>query len=142
MSAADLYADSATWMEFYLDGRRYLRTARGALKRPAVFSPEIIFNLVAMGIEKIAMAMLLEAGDIADNHTMPDLLKSLSRVVDLDLELAQAILDLGRYEDLCAFSPRLHQTASMSDLPAIVAVGEELLVVAQAHLPAPATLPV
>jgi hypothetical protein len=77
----------SSWVTFYHDGQRYLKTARGALKRPEVFTPDIVFNLVAMGIEKVAMAILIEAGDLADNHTMVDLVRSLSRVIDLDLDL-------------------------------------------------------
>ena len=110
MGAAKMAVDvdcaaSPAWIEFYEDGKKYLKTARGSFKRPAVFTPDIVFNLVAMGIEKVAIAVLIEAGDWLITATMPDLVRSLSQVMELDLELAQSLLDLGQFEDLCAFGP-------------------------------------
>jgi hypothetical protein len=47
------------WSEFVQEGDAYLKTARGGQKRPGVFTPEILYNLLAMAIEKHIMAALI-----------------------------------------------------------------------------------
>ena len=46
-----------TWREFYEEGQGFHRAARGGLKRPGVFTPEVVQNIAAMGIEKYFMAI-------------------------------------------------------------------------------------
>lgn len=123
------------WREFYRDGCQYLRSAQGGLSRPEIFSPPIAFNLAAMAIEKFAMAMLVAEGDIADNHTMHDLVLSLSRLPDLDLGLLEQIDRLGRFEDLCPMAPPQHHAPSAEDVPAILEVAQALRAAAEERLP-------
>lgn len=123
------------WRAFYDDGRKYLRSAEGGRNRGKVFTPTIIFNLAAMAIEKLAMALLLEAGDIADNHTMHDLVISLSRLPELDLDLLEAIDDLSRFEDLCPITSPKHTAVAGQDIPAIITVAQRLHQAALQRLP-------
>ncbi|TVR16802.1 MAG: hypothetical protein EA401_00990 [Planctomycetota bacterium] len=127
--------EAPIWRAFYDDGCKYLRSAEGGRNRPQVFTPDITFNLAAMAIEKLSMALLLEAGDIADNHTMHDLVLSLSRLPDLDLGLLEAIDNLGRFEDLCPMAPPQNAVVLAEDVPAILAVARELHEVSLQRLP-------
>ncbi len=66
------------WQLYRRDGEQFLRTAVSAHRRGNPrFTPEIVYNLVAMAIEKLIMALLMRRGDLADNHTMVDLLAAL-----------------------------------------------------------------
>lgn len=64
------------WQDFLVEGDAYLKTGNGAYaKRRTVFTPEIIYNIIAMGIEKLVMATLMKVGELPYNHTMYDLVK-------------------------------------------------------------------
>ncbi|MCI5211179.1 MAG: hypothetical protein D3910_20885, partial [Candidatus Electrothrix sp. ATG2] len=58
------------WEEFLRDGEGYLRTATAAYtKKNGIFTSEILYNLIAMAIEKFIMAALMRHGAMPYNHT-------------------------------------------------------------------------
>lgn len=91
-----------TYKEFFEDGRKYLKTARGGLKRPSVFTEEILYNILGMAIEKNIMAILIYHGSMADNHTFSDLLNSLGRVVEIDEKLVADLHEFEMYQTICS----------------------------------------
>ena len=76
------------------------------------------------------MAILIEAGDLADNHTMPDLVRSH---MELDPDLAQSLLTSVslRTSALWPWQPTAGDHGGFSS---IVAVGEHMLQVADERL--------
>lgn len=96
--AADADLGSVAFLE---EGDQYLRAALGGLRRPAVFTPEILYNLFAMAIEKHFMGLLAARGALPENHTFTDLVAAARRVVDLDADLAAELLDLETFQNLC-----------------------------------------
>jgi hypothetical protein len=89
------------WAEFMMDGDAYLKTARGGQKRPGVFTPEILYNLLAMAIEKHIMAALVFKGTLADNHTFCDLIRSARLVCPIDEVVAAKLTELESYQEIC-----------------------------------------
>ncbi|MGE4489595.1 MAG: hypothetical protein AB7E95_08635 [Kiritimatiellales bacterium] len=89
------------WNEFMGEGDAYLKTACGGRKRPAVFTPEILYNLLAMAIEKHVMAVLMFNNSLADNHTFTDLIESARTICPLDEELAQKLIKYESYQEIC-----------------------------------------
>lgn len=60
------------WDKFFEDGQGFHKTVRGSLKRPGIFTPEIVQNVAAMGIEKYFMLIFTNRGTLPRNHTMHD----------------------------------------------------------------------
>lgn len=89
------------WSEFMTEGDAYLKTATGGAKRPEVFSPEILYNLLAMAIEKHVMAALIFKGTLADNHTFTDLIISAARICPLSESVIETLKDLEVYQNIC-----------------------------------------
>lgn len=90
------------WQEYLRDGDQFLKTAQNAHdKNSRAFSPVTIYNLVCMAIEKLIMAYLMERGDLADNHTMQDLVYSLKRHLDDLGEVEQRLLALDSFQEIC-----------------------------------------
>ena len=87
---------------FLDDGRKYLKTACGGLKRPEVFTEEILYNILLMSMEKNIMGILIYHGDMADNHTVSDLLDSLQRVIEIDEKVVADLLEYERYQTICS----------------------------------------
>jgi hypothetical protein len=91
------------WEEFLRDGDAYLRTGLGAeAKHKKAFTPEILYNVVAMAIEKFVMAALMQRGALPYNHTMGDLVESMEEAFPGAMgDLKDALLDLDRYQEIC-----------------------------------------
>ncbi len=91
-----------TYKAFLEEGGKYLKTARGGLKRPSVFTEEILYNIIGMSIEKNIMGMLIHRGEMADNHTFSDLVEALDRVSGIDGKLADDLLEYEQYQTICS----------------------------------------
>jgi len=87
----------STWEGFLKEGREFKRVFTGALRRPAVFTPVILQNIAAMGIEKYFMAIFTRRKLLPNNHTMIDFIEEMRdfRPLDADMEA-----DLRRFDEL------------------------------------------
>lgn len=87
---------------FLKEGNAYLKTVCNAHKRPEVFSPEIVFNLLSMSIEKLMMSILMYSGCLPDNHTFHDLANAYHAVDVLEPEMRTLLLSLDSHNNLCS----------------------------------------
>ncbi len=104
VSFADIKRDPIKgWQEFMEEGKAYLSTATNAYinKRPA-FTPAILYNLVAMSIEKLIMAMLMKSGNLPYNHTIGDLVDAMDEFLPGDLgNLGTKLKALDAFQEIC-----------------------------------------
>lgn len=115
------------WRSFNKEGDDYLKTAlRAATKRREVFTAEILYNLAAMAIEKHIMALLMFHGDLADNHTMRDLVHSLERHLSLEPGLKERLLFLDTFQDICDQESYRHTPPGEAELAQILRTAEEV----------------
>jgi hypothetical protein len=91
------------WEEFLEDGRGFHRTVLGGLKRPGVFTPEIVQNVAAMGIEKYFMAIFSRRGLLPRNHTMRDLTEEAKSFMALPEDLEASLLRFDELQNICSF---------------------------------------
>jgi len=112
------------WQEFLKEGKQFLATADKAftIKREA-FNTEILYNLVAMAIEKLIMARLLKSGNLPYNHTMHDLVESMEEFLPGDLkDLGEELKALDAFQEICDLenytivAPTETEVARMIDL--------------------------
>jgi len=116
------------WQDFLADGNGYLNTAVGALaRRREVFTPQILYNLVAMAIEKLVMAALMRYGAMPYNHTMRDLVEAMEETFPGSMaNLREELLALDSYQEICdleGFSiapPDMEKIPAMLDLAIMV----------------------
>lgn len=90
------------WETFFKEGDSYLRVAQGGARRPKVFTPEVVYNLAAMALEKHVMAVLMYNGTLADNHTFEDLVDATDRCCPLETTVRQRLLDLQQHQQICS----------------------------------------
>jgi hypothetical protein len=86
------------------EGDQYFRAATGGLKREAVFTPEILYNILGMAIEKYALGFLYHKGKMADNHTFVDLVDAMGKEDSFPEELGRELAALQRYQEICSLS--------------------------------------
>jgi len=112
------------WQEFLEDGSKYLKTANGAFaKRKEIFTTEILYNIVAMSIEKFVMAALMRHGTLPYNHTMIDLVESMEETFPGAItDIREGLLQLDSYQDICdpydftIIKPNMDEIPNMLDL--------------------------
>lgn len=124
------------WHLYQRDGEQFLQTSRGAhAKNRKSFSPEAIYNLTCMGIEKLIMAFLMKRGDLAENHTMGDLLYALERHLDNTAEVAEDLRYLDSFQEICDLESYVVNIPTPEDLTRIVSCGRHIQDFLSPHLP-------
>jgi hypothetical protein len=90
------------WEQFLEDGRAFHRTARGSLKRPGVFTPDLVQNIAAMGIEKYFMAIFMHRGLLPRNHTMGDLIDAAKTFMAIPEDLEASLRYFDSLQSICS----------------------------------------
>ncbi len=100
---SDIKQSIEGWDDFLNEGRGFLKTAKGAyLRHIGVFTPEILYNIIAMAIEKFVMAALMQRGALPYNHTMGDLVEAMEAVFPERMEeLREPLLKMDSYQEIC-----------------------------------------
>lgn len=91
------------WQEFLREGNQFLATANNAHdQRREAFTTVILYNLVAMAIEKLIMAVLMKNGQLPYNHTMHDLVEAIDTFLPHELAgLGEELKRLDAFQDIC-----------------------------------------
>lgn len=94
---------------FMDEGDAYLKTARGGQHRPAIFTPEILYNILGLAIEKHVMAALISKGTLADNHTFTDLIDATKQIGEIDETIADQLRKFESYQNICPVFAGYHR---------------------------------
>lgn len=118
------------WQDYLHDGEKFLQTASSAFEKgKKAFSEESLYNITAMAIEKFIMAFLMKNGDLADNHTMPDLAAALKRHLEvMPEELEQKLEFLGSFQEICDMDQYRCTVPTKEEIRKIIATGSEIQV--------------
>ena len=116
------------WQQFLKDGNGYLHTAQGAyMKGNRIFTPEILYNIIAMAIEKFVMAALMRHGTMPYNHTMKDLVEAMETTFPNRIEdIREGLLQLDSYQDICDPYEFTIVEPGRDEIPQMLGLGERL----------------
>lgn len=103
----------ASWSVWLREGRQYLRAGRGEKNR---FNNSILYNLLAMSLEKFVMAILGYNLSMPVNHTFTDLVYSLEKLYPLDTDLRKTVLRLEAKQEICSFEDYVRTDISDEDI--------------------------
>jgi hypothetical protein len=129
------------WQDHVRDGFQYLKTAGNGLNRREVFNNELIFQLAAMGIEKIMTGICQYHGRMPTDHTLSGLVEALKTVCALDEDLAAMIVRLEHMDDMCALSTERRKPPGDQDIQVALLAGREVTGWARRHVPLKAAAP-
>lgn len=118
----------AGWEEFLQDGEGYLKTALGAHeRRKDIFTSEILYNIIAMAIEKFVMAALMRHGAMPYNHTMGDLVEAMETTFpDAMGDIREKLLELDKYQEICDLDTYNISPPAMEEIPSMLQLAERL----------------
>ena len=116
------------WHDFLEEGEAYLHTAKGAhANGRKVFTPEILYNIIAMSIEKFVMAALMKHGALPYNHTMADLVFAMDDVFPGYIgDIRDELLNLDHYQDICDAENFTIISPDAKEIPGMLSLGEKL----------------
>lgn len=113
------------YTDFMTEGDKYLKTVRGGLKRPAIFTAEILYNLLGLAIEKHIMAALIFKGTLADNHTFTDLIDATKQIGEIDESIADQLRKFESYQNICPVFAGYHRAVLPAGaIPEMIATAE------------------
>lgn len=115
------------WQEHINAGRKYLKTASNGLKRPSVFNNELIYQLIAMAIEKLLVGVYQYHQQMPVDHTLDGLVDDLANVCHLDKDLGNSVKGLGRFDDMCPLVPVNRTIPDDMQIKAMLSVGGQVL---------------
>lgn len=122
-----MFVQIEDWRNYIKEGEQYLQTAlKAAEKRKEVFTPEILYNITAMAIEKFIMGYLMFHGDLAENHTMADLVYALERHAGSQPELKEKLLYLDSFQEICDMLAANYRSPKPEELPKVLTIGQEV----------------
>jgi hypothetical protein len=119
------------WEQFLEEGRSFHRAALGGLKRPEVFTPEIIQNIAAMGIEKYFMALFVRQGVLPRNHTMEDFIEEARAFMLLPEDLEVLLRRFDALQNICSFDDFRITKPSLDDVNHFVDAVNRVAVLAE-----------
>lgn len=99
------------YTDFMTEGDQYLKAARGGVTRPVIFTPEILYNIIGLAIEKHIMGALMAKGNLADNHTFTDLIHATKQIGEIDKDIADQLRKFESYQNICPVFAGYHRTA-------------------------------
>ncbi|MEN8262262.1 MAG: hypothetical protein ABFR82_02245 [Nitrospirota bacterium] len=116
------------WEDYLKDGEEFLKTAVGAYeKRKKVFTSEILYNIIAMAIEKLVMAALMRHGALPYNHTMKDLVEAMDETFPAAIdELREGLLNMDRYQEICSLDGFRITPPEMKEIPGMLEIAQKL----------------
>jgi len=116
------------WQEYKAEGKQYLRLAEAAFaNKNKVFTGEILYNLVAMGIEKVVMGALMEIGRLPYNHTMHDLVDALVQWMPESVAgMEESIRGLDSYQEICDPYACTIKVPTPEEIASMLALAREL----------------
>jgi hypothetical protein len=123
------------WRDYRRDGEQFLHTATEAHnKKKKAFSTDTLYNVTCMAIEKLIMAFLMKNGDLAENHTMADLLRALQLHLGDIPDLAEKMMYLDTFQEICSLDEYTIHIPSEEDVVKMLAIGEDVRSALQPHL--------
>ena len=123
------------WRDYRRDGEKFLHTAtERTTKRRKAFSTDTLYNVTCMAIEKLIMAFLMKNGDLAENHTMADLLRALQLHLGDIPDLAEKLMYLDTFQEICSLDNFTIHIPSEEDVVKMLAIGEDVRTILHPYL--------
>lgn len=107
------------WEDFWGEGKAFLKTASAAYaQQKKAFTTVILYNIVAMAIEKFVMTALMCEGKLPYNHTMKDLVEAMDEAFPGAMsDIREGLLQLDQYQEICDLDTFNIAGPAMAEIP-------------------------
>jgi len=129
---------SRHWETAYKEAEEYRKTCLGGLGRRKVFTPRILYNILALSAEKYCMALFYSQSVMPENHTFHDLANALKEVLGdrIGEEFLSSFRDLDIPQaDMCSLGIFRPKPLEFTDIESYITVLEDLREMIRGYLP-------
>ncbi len=107
------------WEDFWGEGKAFLKTASAAYaQQKKAFTTVILYNIIAMAIEKFVMTALMCEGKLPYNHTMKDLVEAMDEAFPGAMpDIREGLLQLDQYQEICDLDTFNIAGPAMAEIP-------------------------
>lgn len=116
------------WEDFWHEGKAFLKTASSAhAARKKSFTTVILYNIIAMAIEKFVMTALMCEGKLPYNHTMKDLVEAMDEAFPGAMsDIREGLLKLDQYQEICDIDTFNISGPAMEEIPTMLGLANRL----------------
>ena len=116
------------WEDFWSEGKAFLRTASAAYaQHKKAFTTVILYNIIAMAIEKFVMTALMCQGKMPNNHTMKDLVEAMDETFPGAMSgIREGLLNLDQYQEICDVDTFNITGPAMEEIPVMLGLAGRL----------------
>jgi hypothetical protein len=104
------------WKTFYAEGLRYREITDKAAANTSKFTPEILYNLSCIAIEKLFMGYFLKVRFMPYNHTLQDLVESMKELRPVPPELEESLMRMNSFQEICSIEQYSRRIPSAEDV--------------------------
>ncbi len=124
------------WEDFWSEGKAFLKTASAAyLQHKKAFTTVILYNIIAMAIEKFVMTALMCQGKLPNNHTMKDLVEAMDEAFPGAMTgIREGLLNLDQYQEICDVDTFNITGPSMEEIPVMLDLAGRLQALVEKQL--------
>lgn len=124
------------WEDFWSEGKAFLKTASAAYaQQKKAFTTVILYNIIAMAIEKFVMTVLMCEGKLPNNHTMKDLVDAMDEVFpDSMAGIREGLLNLDQYQEICDVDTFNITGPAMEEIPLMLDLASRLQALVEKQL--------
>ena len=95
-------------------------------KKAKASQTDTLYNVTCMAIEKLVMAFLMKNGDLAENHTMGDLLYALQRHLGSIPDIAEKLTFLDKFQEICSLENYVIQIPTEEEVGKFLAIAKDI----------------
>jgi len=111
----------------------YFKTASRAFQKGAIFSDELIFNILTMSIEKYLVGLLMSIGIMPENHVIKFLVQETEQYFKIDESILKDLLAVDDYLYLCSVDSFTKNTPPREDLVNMISAVGKLKLLVYSH---------
>lgn len=123
------------WSDYFSEGLRFMQIAEKASGKTGIFTPEILYNIIAMGIEKLIMGLLMYRGVLPENHTLRDLLAGLEKVAEVPDDVAGRLVSMDGFQEICVIEFYKRKIPTEEDIKVFLGTGTMVSKLVRENLP-------
>ncbi|MDF1552379.1 MAG: hypothetical protein P1P84_04920 [Deferrisomatales bacterium] len=115
--------DHTTWLQ---EGRQFFRVAQRADPSRDKRTPESLYNVLGLSVEKCLMVALDVHGRLPDDHSFTDLFEATSRVVEWDPGLCRNLVALESFQEICCLETYQRKPVGWDTIGALLPLAEQV----------------
>ena len=130
--------DIPYWEEALKEAEEYRSTCLGGLDRREVFTPRILYNILALSAEKYCMSLFYSRRIMPENHTFHDLSNTLQEVLGegVKKEFLISFKELDKPQmNMCSLDIFKPEPMGFGDIKVYLIILNQLRDLIQSHLP-------